>query len=169
MVGFMLWDRWGKIKFLDKKRETYTLSFWWGDYWEILKWCEINHVLVWNLRSWLENRGEKTILEVLLVFRSGDRREMGIKKSIHLLTNAFKYLQCARHEGCRSEYELSLHSHCLWASGKLDKQTDFYHIVFQIFSSLGVQKWKSLSSVWLFAAPWTIQSMEFSRPECWSG
>ena len=29
-------------------------------------------------------------------------------------------------------------------------------------------KWKSLSRVWLFATPWTIQSMEFSRPEYWS-
>ena len=29
-------------------------------------------------------------------------------------------------------------------------------------------KWKSLSHVWLFATPWTIQSMEFSRPEHWS-
>ena len=26
-----------------------------------------------------------------------------------------------------------------------------------------------LSHVWLFATPWTIQSMEFSRPEHWSG
>ena len=30
-------------------------------------------------------------------------------------------------------------------------------------------KWKSLSHVRLFVTPWTIQSMEFSRPECWSG
>ena len=30
-------------------------------------------------------------------------------------------------------------------------------------------KWKSLSHVRLFATPWTIQSMEFSRPEYWSG
>ena len=30
-------------------------------------------------------------------------------------------------------------------------------------------KWKSLSRVWFFANPWTIQSMEVSRPECWSG
>ena len=30
-------------------------------------------------------------------------------------------------------------------------------------------KWKSLSRVWLFATPWTTQSMEFSRPEYWSG
>ena len=29
-------------------------------------------------------------------------------------------------------------------------------------------KWKSLSRVWLFAIPCTIQSMEFSRPEYWS-
>ena len=30
-------------------------------------------------------------------------------------------------------------------------------------------KWKSLSRVQLFATPWTIQFMDFSRPECWSG
>ena len=30
------------------------------------------------------------------------------------------------------------------------------------------EKWKSLSPVQLFVTPWTIQSMEFSRPECWS-
>ena len=29
--------------------------------------------------------------------------------------------------------------------------------------------WKSLSHVRLFATSWTIQSMEFSRPEYWSG
>ena len=32
----------------------------------------------------------------------------------------------------------------------------------------GKWKWKLLSCVWLFATPWTIQSMEFSRPEYWS-
>ena len=31
------------------------------------------------------------------------------------------------------------------------------------------RKWESLSHVRLFVAPWTIQSMEFSRPEYWSG
>ena len=30
-------------------------------------------------------------------------------------------------------------------------------------------EWKSLSCVRLFATPWTIQSMKFSRPEYWSG
>ena len=30
-------------------------------------------------------------------------------------------------------------------------------------------KWKSLSRVWLFVTPWTIQSLEFSRPEYWTG
>ena len=29
-------------------------------------------------------------------------------------------------------------------------------------------KWKSLSRVWYFATPWTIQSLKFSRPEFWS-
>ena len=30
-------------------------------------------------------------------------------------------------------------------------------------------KWKSLSHVWFFVTPWTIQLMEFSRPEYWVG
>ena len=30
-------------------------------------------------------------------------------------------------------------------------------------------KWKSLSHVQIFANPWTIHSMEFSRPEYWRG
>ena len=30
-------------------------------------------------------------------------------------------------------------------------------------------KWKLISHVWLFVTPWTIQAMEFSRPEYWSG
>jgi len=32
-----------------------------------------------------------------------------------------------------------------------------------------LSEWKSLSHVRLFATPWTIQSVEFSRPEYWSG
>ena len=31
------------------------------------------------------------------------------------------------------------------------------------------EKWKLLSHVWLFATLWTVQSMEISRPEQWSG
>ena len=34
---------------------------------------------------------------------------------------------------------------------------------------LEIVKWKSLSSVQLFETPWTVQSMEFSRPKYWSG
>ena len=34
---------------------------------------------------------------------------------------------------------------------------------------LGSTKWRSLSHVQLFVTLWTIQSMEFSRPEYWSG
>ena len=30
-------------------------------------------------------------------------------------------------------------------------------------------EWKSLGHVWLFVTPWTVQPMEFSRPEYWSG
>ena len=39
---------------------------------------------------------------------------------------------------------------------------------------LSSKKWKKMKGqwlchVWLFVIPWTIQSMEFSRPEYWSG
>ena len=37
------------------------------------------------------------------------------------------------------------------------------------FQGRGKWKWKLLSRVQLFATPWTIQSMEFSRPKYWSG
>ena len=30
-------------------------------------------------------------------------------------------------------------------------------------------KWKSLGCVWLFAIPWTMQPIEFFRPEYWNG
>ena len=36
-------------------------------------------------------------------------------------------------------------------------------------ASGGEVKCKSLSHVRLFATPWTIQSVEFSRTEYWSG
>ena len=37
-------------------------------------------------------------------------------------------------------------------------------------SPLGsLSEWKSLSCVRPFATPWTIQSLQFSRPEYWSG
>ena len=39
----------------------------------------------------------------------------------------------------------------------------------RVFSSTTVSKWKLLSHVWVFASPWTIQSMQFSRPEYYSG
>ena len=37
------------------------------------------------------------------------------------------------------------------------------------YSKVVYQVWKSLSHVKFFATPWTIQSMQFSRPEYWSG
>ena len=37
------------------------------------------------------------------------------------------------------------------------------------FGFLCVNKWKSFSRVRLFAAPWAVESMEFCRPEYWSG
>ena len=48
----------------------------------------------------------------------------------------------------------------LWYEGKESAKDSMYKIYL---------KWKPLSRVRLFVTPWTIQSMEFSRPEYWSG
>ena len=49
----------------------------------------------------------------------------------------------------------------------------FFSIIIPSFplhwNSRSELKWKSLSCVLLFPTPSTIQSMEFSSPECWSG
>ena len=39
----------------------------------------------------------------------------------------------------------------------------------EAYGVLAPWKLKLLSHVWLFATPWIIQSMEFSRPDYWSG
>ena len=46
----------------------------------------------------------------------------------------------------------------------------FLFFFFIIAILVGIKwRWKSLSRVRLFATPWTLQSMAFSRPEYWSG
>ena len=59
-----------------------------------------------------------------------------------------------------SLYELHLGMR-LWLPCKPPRQCLFY--------KKGKWEWKSLSPVQLFATPWTTQSMDFSRPEYWSG
>ena len=43
------------------------------------------------------------------------------------------------------------------------------HKPMQSLKGMKESKWKLLSYVRLFVAPWTIQSMKFSRPEYWYG
>ena len=45
----------------------------------------------------------------------------------------------------------------------------WYHLHIWGYWYFSPWKWKSLSCVRLFVTPWTLQSMEFSRPEYWSG
>ena len=44
-----------------------------------------------------------------------------------------------------------------------------YLVYEKSFKNTTQVRWKSLSCVRLFVTPWTIQSMEFSRPEYWGG
>ena len=53
-----------------------------------------------------------------------------------------------------------------WTKNKWSSLSSLLHHSFSPFLQ---GKWKSLSCVQLFATPWTIQSMEFSKPEYWSG
>ena len=48
-------------------------------------------------------------------------------------------------------------------------QMEKCHWLKNMFSPKINRKWKSLTRVWHFAAPLTMQSMEFSRPEYWRG
>ena len=49
-------------------------------------------------------------------------------------------------------------------------QTEKYkYCTISLIHGIWKLQWKPLSRVWLFVTPWTIQSMEFSRPEYWSG
>ena len=43
------------------------------------------------------------------------------------------------------------------------------HLLKPVFKENMRVKWKSFSCVQLLVTPWTIQSVEFSRPEYWSG
>ena len=56
---------------------------------------------------------------------------------------------------------LFLHDGNYIESIRFDGISHLYYLIFAM--------WKSLSRVRLFATPWTIQSMEFSRPKYWSG
>ena len=50
-----------------------------------------------------------------------------------------------------------------------DKKAVLKVIVSVLLKGMGGQKSKLLSPVQLFVTPWAIQSMEFSKPEYWSG
>ena len=71
---------------------------------------------------------------------------------------------------------------CRWGTGSMSPSKGLAHLIILhcsldlLFFLLwgcspgkGKWKWKSLSDVRLFATPWTIQSMDFSRPAYWSG
>ena len=48
------------------------------------------------------------------------------------------------------------------------KEAKFKEKEFYYYWISDKDKWKSLSCVQLFVTPWTIETMEFSRPEHWS-
>ena len=52
---------------------------------------------------------------------------------------------------------------------QIEKSYKMFTVPFPYCPSEQQWTWKSLSHVRLFVTPWTIQSMDFSRPECWSG
>ena len=79
--------------------------------------------------------------------------------------------------------ESSIRWHVSWPGNRIFKKITFlvedfksFINIFTCCSICGIyirvyllQLWKSLSHVRLFVTSWTIQSVEFSRPEYWSG
>ena len=51
---------------------------------------------------------------------------------------------------------------------KYNWEISFFLFSFFLLKLVKIQ-WKLFSHVWLFVTPWTTQSMEFSRPDHWSG
>ena len=78
---------------------------------------------------------------------------------------ALRYLQTAQRYCC--VYPLMVRDYIRFLKGGIQKPALWQGNLHSDSSSRG--KWKSLSCVRLFVTPWTIQSMEFSRPEYWSG
>ena len=61
---------------------------------------------------------------------------------------------------------------CRFNQHKVTRGSLWYYLSGQSndsFTIIYLRVWKSLSLVQLFVTPWTIWSMEFSRPEYWSG
>ena len=53
--------------------------------------------------------------------------------------------------------------------GETERKETIISLIYYNLKNLTVKvKWKLLSHVQLFGIPWTIQSMEFSKSECWS-
>ena len=74
-------------------------------------------------------------------------------------------------EGFKWEPELKKQNHNLYEEGK-KKGLNVWSSIFWSWNKIKLKwevKWKLLSRVWLFATPWTIQPIEFFRPEYWSG
>ena len=63
--------------------------------------------------------------------------------------------------------DLSIRRLLLGGTGQAIRNTDLTQL--HSTGSIKVSKWKSLGHVRLFVTQWTIQSMEFSRWEYWSG
>ena len=83
------------------------------------------------------------------------------------LTSWLNFLWCPREWGCMRRQPLRITAaSVLVKEDCLSPPSRFCCKVWEL--KRGV-KWKSLSHVWLLVTPWTIQSMEFSRPEYWSG
>ena len=61
----------------------------------------------------------------------------------------------------------SLVGYSPWGHKESDT-TEWFHFL-SFLQKDKSEKWKLLSPLQLFATAWTIQSMEFSRPEYWSG
>ena len=91
-----------------------------------------------------------------------EQKRQAHRSSFQLLTSACRcILHCFHTKKC-------FHFLCYCVNWKIWKENSGWKGEESLKECGRKVKWKSLSRVWLFATPWTIQSMEFSRPEYWN-
>ena len=128
-----------------------------------------------NGRKW---RGTKEHLDEM----KEESEKAGLKLNIHGIQSHhftatdgetvtdFVFLGSKTTVDCVCSHEIK---RCLFLGRKADKLLCLQSPYSQSygFSSSHVQmwEWKSLSCAWLFATPWSRRSVEFSKPEHWSG
>ena len=122
-------------------------------------WSTWHHCWCW---LWLPSKGSVCYVSQLYSWHFHLSKVYFLEGSHHIQDTKFGEL-------CFTSWGRRMENICINFFGIILHICVLFHLF--IYSSVCFYqwKWKSLSHVWLFATLWTVQALEFSRPECWSG